>query len=142
MPARSGSITCPGRDYYKTKEALGPKTGTWQIADGYYLYQQRLKFDGLPAEHKPALPDGKTHNDEFFGEQQVNRQGLKLKIPAGPRVKSKWTSRAVPMPSKQNTSVSTRNIQTINAHSNYQQRALIWRHDYAKTATSIQANNS
>ena len=22
----------------------------WQIADGYYLYQKRLKFDGLPAE--------------------------------------------------------------------------------------------
>ncbi|KAA0974496.1 protein-disulfide reductase DsbD [Pseudomonas sp. ANT_H12B] len=55
----------------------------WQIADGYYLYQQRLKFDGLPSEHKPALPEGEAHSDEFFGEQQVYRQGLELKIPAG-----------------------------------------------------------
>ena len=55
----------------------------WQIADGYYLYQKRLKFDGLPAEHHPALPEGEAHSDEFFGEQQVYRQGLELKIPAG-----------------------------------------------------------
>jgi thiol:disulfide interchange protein DsbD len=55
----------------------------WQIADGYYLYQQRLKFDGLPVEHKPALPVGEDHSDEFFGQQQVYRQGLELKIPAG-----------------------------------------------------------
>lgn len=55
----------------------------WQIADGYYLYQKRLKFDGLPADQHPALPQGEAHSDEFFGEQQVYRQGLELKIPAG-----------------------------------------------------------
>ncbi|PMU10904.1 MULTISPECIES: protein-disulfide reductase DsbD [unclassified Pseudomonas] len=55
----------------------------WQIADGYYLYQKRLKFDGLPAEQHPALPEGEAHSDEFFGEQQVYRQGLELKIAAG-----------------------------------------------------------
>ncbi|MFJ2550208.1 protein-disulfide reductase DsbD [Pseudomonas sp. NPDC087612] len=55
----------------------------WQIADGYYLYQQRLTFDGLPTEHKPTFPEGETHSDEFFGTQQVYRQGLELKIPAG-----------------------------------------------------------
>jgi thiol:disulfide interchange protein DsbD len=54
----------------------------WQIADGYYLYQQRLKFDGLPVEHKPVLPKGEDHSDEFFGQQEVYRQGLELKIPA------------------------------------------------------------
>lgn len=54
----------------------------WQIADGYYLYQQRLTFDGLPVEHVPAFPEGETHSDEFFGTQQVYRQGLELKIPA------------------------------------------------------------
>ncbi|MFW9077685.1 protein-disulfide reductase DsbD [Pseudomonas sp. P2757] len=55
----------------------------WQIADGYYLYQKRLKFDGLAAEHAPVLPAGESHSDEFFGEQPVYRQGLELKIPAG-----------------------------------------------------------
>ncbi|MGF6209828.1 protein-disulfide reductase DsbD [Pseudomonas frederiksbergensis] len=55
----------------------------WQIADGYYLYQKRLKFDGLAPEHTPVLPEGESHSDEFFGEQPVYRQGLELKIPAG-----------------------------------------------------------
>jgi len=54
----------------------------WQISDGYYLYQKRLKFDGLAAENAPALPEGESHSDEYFGEQQVYRQGLELKIPA------------------------------------------------------------
>lgn len=54
----------------------------WQIADGYYLYQKRLKFDGLTADQQPSLPAGEDHNDEYFGQQQVYRQGLELVIPA------------------------------------------------------------
>ncbi|WP_236191409.1 protein-disulfide reductase DsbD [Pseudomonas pharyngis] len=54
----------------------------WQIADGYYLYQKRLKFDGLTTPNIPALPEGESHSDEYFGEQPVYRQGLELKIPA------------------------------------------------------------
>jgi thiol:disulfide interchange protein DsbD len=54
----------------------------WQIAEGYYLYQKRMKFDGLAAQNMPALPEGESHSDEFFGEQPVYRQGLEVKIPA------------------------------------------------------------
>ncbi|MEO4017063.1 protein-disulfide reductase DsbD [Pseudomonas rossensis] len=74
-----------GKAFIFTSERLdsGETQLYWQIADGYYLYQQRLKFDGLPAEHMPVLPDGEAHSDDFFGEQQVYRQGLELKIPAG-----------------------------------------------------------
>jgi thiol:disulfide interchange protein DsbD len=54
----------------------------WQITDGYYLYQKRLKFDGLSAAQQPVLPEGESHSDEFFGEQPVYRQGLEVKIPA------------------------------------------------------------
>ncbi|WP_085577922.1 MULTISPECIES: protein-disulfide reductase DsbD [unclassified Pseudomonas] len=54
----------------------------WQITDGYYLYQKRLKLDGLSTDRQPALPEGESHSDEFFGEQPVYRQGLELKIPA------------------------------------------------------------
>ncbi len=53
----------------------------WQITDGYYLYQKRLKFDGLAADQQPVLPEGESHSDEFFGEQPVYRQGLEVKIP-------------------------------------------------------------
>ncbi len=54
----------------------------WQIADGYYLYQQRLKFEGLSQQQQPVLPKGEDHHDEYFGQQQVYRQGLELTIPA------------------------------------------------------------
>ncbi|NBB11579.1 protein-disulfide reductase DsbD [Pseudomonas sp. SLFW] len=64
----------------------------WQIADGYYLYQKRLKFDGLKPEQQPTLPTGEDHNDEYFGQQQVYRQGLELVIPASAtgQVKVGW----------------------------------------------------
>jgi thiol:disulfide interchange protein DsbD len=74
-----------GKAFTFTSERLesGETQLFWQIADGYYLYQKRLKFDGLPTEQHPALPEGEAHSDEFFGEQQVYRQVLELKIPAG-----------------------------------------------------------
>jgi len=64
----------------------------WQIADGYYLYQKRLKFDGLTADQQPSLPAGEDHNDEYFGQQQVYRHGLELVIPASAKgqVKVGW----------------------------------------------------
>lgn len=64
----------------------------WQIADGYYLYQKRLKFDGLSTDQQPSLPAGEDHNDEYFGQQQVYRQGLELVIPASAKgqVKVGW----------------------------------------------------
>ena len=72
-----------GKAFAFTSERLesGETQLFWQIADGYYLYQQRMKFDGLA--EKPVLPEGEAHSDEFFGEQQVYRQGLEVKIPAG-----------------------------------------------------------
>ncbi|KAA0944449.1 MULTISPECIES: protein-disulfide reductase DsbD [unclassified Pseudomonas] len=81
-----------GKAFTFTSERLasGETQLYWQIADGYYLYQQRMKFDGLA--EKPVLPEGESHSDEFFGEQQVYRQGLEVKIPAGAtgQVKLGW----------------------------------------------------
>ncbi|OCR26278.1 thiol:disulfide interchange protein [Pseudomonas syringae] len=54
----------------------------WRIAEGYYLYKQRVSFAGLSADHQPVLPEGEAHSDEFFGEQQVYRNSLELLIPA------------------------------------------------------------
>src|SRR5471030_2378634 len=81
-----------GKAFTFTSERLasGETQLYWQIADGYYLYQQRMKFDGLA--EKPVLPQGEAHSDEFFGEQQEYRQGLEVKIPAGAtgQVKLGW----------------------------------------------------
>lgn len=72
------------RAFVLTSERLdsGETQLFWQITDGYYLYQKRLKFDGLAADQQPVLPEGESHSDEFFGEQPVYRQGLEVKIPA------------------------------------------------------------
>uniref|UniRef100_UPI003C7E4C33 protein-disulfide reductase DsbD n=1 Tax=Pseudomonas veronii TaxID=76761 RepID=UPI003C7E4C33 len=71
-----------GKAFTFTSERLasGETQLYWQIADGYYLYQQRMKFDGLAQQ--PVLAQGEAHSDEFFGEQQVYRQGLEVKLPA------------------------------------------------------------
>ena len=64
----------------------------WKIADTYYLYQKRFKFDGLDAAHTPVLPEGLAHSDEFFGDTQVYRNDVELLIPAGAngQVKVSW----------------------------------------------------
>ncbi len=54
----------------------------WAITEGYYLYQKRLKFDGLTPEQTPSLPPAVDHHDEFFGNQPVYRGALELVIPA------------------------------------------------------------
>jgi thiol:disulfide interchange protein DsbD len=51
----------------------------WRIADGYYLYKQRIKLEPAdPARPVGAivLPKGEPHSDEFFGEQEVYRESL------------------------------------------------------------------
>ncbi len=45
---------------------------SWVIADGYYMYKGKLKFkaDGATIG-EIALPEGKIHHDEYFGDQEV-----------------------------------------------------------------------
>lgn len=56
----------------------------WQIADGYYLYRSRLKFES-PSDvvqlGQPVLPEGKVHEDEYFGRQEVYYQELSASVP-------------------------------------------------------------
>ena len=64
----------------------------WKIADTYYLYQKRFKFDGLDPAKNPVLPQGLEHSDEFFGATQVYRDSVAIVIPAGTsgQVKVSW----------------------------------------------------
>lgn len=64
----------------------------WKIADTYYLYQKRFKFDGLDPAKTPVLPQGLEHSDEFFGATQVYRNKVEILIPAGAsgQVKVSW----------------------------------------------------
>lgn len=44
----------------------------WDIADGYYLYKEKLEFVAKGADLTlPKLPRGTDHEDEYFGKTQV-----------------------------------------------------------------------
>lgn len=64
------------------RQADGQMRLYFQIKPGYYLYQKRLKFDGLPPEQHPQLPPALNHHDEFFGDSAVYREQLELLLPA------------------------------------------------------------
>jgi thiol:disulfide interchange protein DsbD len=53
------------------------------IADGYYLYRDRMKFEADGARlGKAEFPPGLAHKDEFFGEQQIYRKEVRVRVPA------------------------------------------------------------
>ena len=52
------------------------------IADGYYLYREKLKFTVEPgALGAAALPPGKIKDDEFFGKVETYRDQLVIRLP-------------------------------------------------------------
>jgi thioredoxin:protein disulfide reductase len=55
------------------------------IADGYYMYRERFRFDAQGADArlgKPEFPPGIAHKDEFFGEMQIYRKEVRIRVPA------------------------------------------------------------
>lgn len=57
---------------------------SWAIADGYYLYRDRMKFssatDGITLG-TPDIPPGKIKDDEFFGKIAIFRNTVTATIP-------------------------------------------------------------
>ena len=57
----------------------------WEIADGYYLYRERFKFEGKEPTGvtlgMAELPRGKVKEDPYFGRQQVYYQEVEARIP-------------------------------------------------------------
>ena len=52
------------------------------IAEGYYLYRDRLKFTvDTGALGGPTLPPGKLKEDQFFGKVETYRNQLVVKLP-------------------------------------------------------------
>lgn len=62
----------------------------WRIADGYYLYKDRIKL--APADAAAVgtlvLPKGEPHHDDYFGDQEVYRQSLDATLPVTAGAKS------------------------------------------------------
>lgn len=61
-----------------------PDTGgvvlRWDIAPGYYLYKERMRFAGLPPGTEPQLPPGEPYHDEYFGDSRIYRDSLEVQL--------------------------------------------------------------
>ncbi len=56
----------------------------YQIADGYYMYRSKFKFEAEPTAVKlgsAQLPQGDVHNDEFFGKVETYRKEVRIRLP-------------------------------------------------------------
>ncbi|WP_127346383.1 protein-disulfide reductase DsbD domain-containing protein [Pseudidiomarina mangrovi] len=54
-------------------------TLSWDIADGYYLYQHRFVADPTVALlSEPTLPEGTNYHDEFFGDVVIYRDQVSI----------------------------------------------------------------
>jgi len=63
----------------------------WRIAEGYYLYKQRIKVEPVDAARPVGavqLPKGESHTDEYFGEQEIYREMLDATLAVPPGAKS------------------------------------------------------
>jgi thiol:disulfide interchange protein DsbD len=56
---------------------------TWDIADGYYLYRDKMKFISKTEQIQavtPAFPEGETKHDENFGDMVVYHHHLTIPL--------------------------------------------------------------
>ncbi len=71
----------PERAFRFSARALDPHTveARFIIADGYYLYRDKIRFSVEPAAAglaAPTLPGGKVKEDQFFGRVETYRGSL------------------------------------------------------------------
>jgi thiol:disulfide interchange protein DsbD len=54
----------------------------WQIADGYYMYRDKFKFEVAGGKlGSPNLPAGKVKEDENFGKVEIYRKDVRIALP-------------------------------------------------------------
>lgn len=86
LGAAEPELLPPEQAFRFAARALDDRTleARFTIADGYYLYRDKLRFavaDGVIAN--PLLPPGKMKTDEFFGRVETYRGAVVVKLPLG-----------------------------------------------------------
>jgi len=80
-PGRSSFVPADRAFAFDFKQNEHSLNLNWQIQDGYYLYRKQIKITPAQATlSPPQLPDGETHEDEFFGKSEVYRKQLTLPL--------------------------------------------------------------
>ncbi len=85
VKSNAGAFLPPDQAFRVFAQPEGPgRIGlVWEIADGYYLYRDRLKVatDAPVKLGKLVLPVGQNKTDEYFGTQQVYHNELRATLP-------------------------------------------------------------
>jgi thiol:disulfide interchange protein DsbD len=75
----------PEKAFRFSASAVAPRAVEvrFAIADGYYLYRERFRFEAGPGATlgAPQFPAGKKHKDEFFGEMETYRKEVRIRVP-------------------------------------------------------------
>jgi thiol:disulfide interchange protein DsbD len=86
LPSSAVNLLQPHEAFALSARALDAQTleARFDVADGYYLYRDKLKFSvdapgALPSQVE--LPPGKVKHDEFFGDVETYRGSLVIRIP-------------------------------------------------------------
>jgi thiol:disulfide interchange protein DsbD len=77
----------PEKAFRFSAQAAGPEAVevTFAIADGYYMYRDRFKFEARGARLGAAeFPEGEHKKDEFFGDSVVYRKAVSIRLPVNP----------------------------------------------------------
>jgi len=100
VSADEGDLLEAGQAFKFSARALDGQTleARYQIAEGYYLYKGKLKFQAEPSEvilGTPQLPAGKVKQDEYFGKVETYRHDLVIRLPYTRGGASRITLKAV-----------------------------------------------
>jgi thiol:disulfide interchange protein DsbD len=84
--AAEGDFLDPEQAFKLSVRALDANTIElrYRIADGYYMYRERFKFQAQPVSvtlGTPGFPPGKVKEDANFGRVETYRQDLVIKLP-------------------------------------------------------------
>lgn len=84
LPAEGPKLLPPEHAFRLSARALDPATleARFDIADGYYLYRDKLRFTIAPVGAGPIdLPPGKRKHDDFFGDVETYRDFVVVRVP-------------------------------------------------------------
>jgi len=82
--ALEGDLLDPEKAFRFSAQAVDASTVevSYVIANGYYMYRDRFKFELRGAQLGAAVfPEGERKKDEFFGETVVYRKSVAIRLP-------------------------------------------------------------
>ena len=84
LKAEEGDLLEPEKAFQFSASLTEPSAveAIFHIADGYYLYKNKIKFSADGAKlGKPTLPNGKVKQDEYFGKVEIYHGDIKVRLP-------------------------------------------------------------